>query len=164
MYYIYFIVHLIMNNKKDQPSLTPVYFCIFCFFIGLRIVPIVNSVKQWTPGSNRLTKKNLKRPNRALPLPCSPLTVVQQQIPYKKGRKDTADSVLAPENYNLVLQAVINPQIAQPGTVWSESKQQVVGAVDVHVSAPPAETVTVQPDGCIQHGRKLKKKVYIYAI
>ena len=134
----------------------------FLFFNGLRIVPIVDGVKQWTPGSNRLTKKNNKRPHLgpALPLPSSPLAVVQQQIPYKKGRKDTADSVLTPENYNLVLQAVINPQIAQPGTVWSESKQQVVGAVDVHVSAPPAETVTVQPDGGIQHGRKLKKNVY----
>ena len=124
----------------------------------------MNSVKQWTPGSNRLTKKNNKRPNLgpALPLPSSPLAVVQQQIPYKKGRKDTAHSVLTPENFNLVLHAVINPQIAQPGTVWSESKHQVVGAVDVHVSAPPAETVTVQPDGGIQHGRKLKKNCICY--
>ena len=41
----------------------------------------------------------------------------------------------------------------------------MIGAVDVHVSASPTETVTVQPDGTIQHGRKLmKKKVCIYSI
>ena len=106
-------------------------------------MPIVNSVKQWTPGSNRLSKKNLKRPSRGLALPCSPLATDHPQIPYKKGRKDTAHSVLTPENFNLVLHAVINPQIAQQGAVWSESKQKVIRAVDVHVSAPPAETVTV---------------------
>ena len=107
----------------------------------------MDGVKQRAPGSNRLTKKNNKRPNLgpALPLPSSPLTVVRHQIPYKKGRKDTAHSVLTPENFNLVLHAVINPQITPHGGGWSESKQ------------PPAETVTVQPDGSIQHGRKLKK-------
>jgi hypothetical protein len=126
-------------------------------------VPIVNSVKQWTPGSNHLSKKNLKRPNRgpALPLPCSPLTVLQPQVPYKKGRKDTAHSVLTPENFNLVLHAVINPKIVHHGGGWSESKQPVIETSVVSVSEPPAETLTVQPDGGIQHGRKLKKKVYM---
>ncbi|XP_056464861.1 uncharacterized protein LOC130404243 [Gadus chalcogrammus] len=46
---------------------------------------------------------------------------------------------------------VINPQIAQHGAVWSDSKHQVIGAVEVHASASPTETVTVQPDGTIQH-------------
>ena len=35
------------------------------------------------------------------------------------------------------------------------------------MSASPTETVTVQPDGTIQHGRKLMKKkkiMYIYSI
>ena len=67
----------------------------------------------------------------------------------------TPHSVLTPENFNLVLQAVINPKIAQHGGVWSESKQQVIETADVHVSASPTETVSVQPDGTIQHGRKL---------
>ncbi|XP_056441206.1 uncharacterized protein LOC130378480 isoform X2 [Gadus chalcogrammus] len=114
-------------------------------------VPIVDGVKQWTPGSNRLTKKNLKRPNLGPVLPCSQLTVVQQQIPYKKGRKDTAHSVLTPENFNLVLHAVINPKIAHHGGGWSESKQPLIDTSVVPVSEPPAETVTVQPDGGIQH-------------
>jgi hypothetical protein len=86
--------------------------------------------------------------------------VVQQQIPYKKGRKDTAHSVLTPENFNLVLHAVINPEIAHHGGGWSESKQPLIETSVVPVSEPPAETVTVQPDGGIQHGRKLKKNVY----
>ncbi|CAL8239246.1 unnamed protein product, partial [Gadus morhua 'NCC'] len=47
--------------------------------------------------------------------------------------------------------AVINPKIAQQGGVWSESKQQVIETVVVPVSEPPIETVTVQPDGTIQH-------------
>ena len=136
----------------------------FLFFNGLRIVPIVDGVKQWTPGSNRLTKKNNKRPHLgpALPLPSSPLAVVQQQIPYKKGRKDTAHSVLTPENLNLVLHAVINPEIARQGGGWSESKQPLIETSVVPVSEPPAETVTVQPDGGIQHGRKLKKNCICY--
>ncbi|XP_059930644.1 uncharacterized protein LOC132474129 [Gadus macrocephalus] len=113
------------------------------------IVPIAAAVKQRTPGPSRLSKKNLKRPaGIVVAIPCSPLTIDQPQILYKKARKDTAPSVLAPENFNQVIQAVINPQIAQHGAVWSNSKHQVIGAVEVHV---PAETVTVQPDGTIQH-------------
>ena len=86
---------------------------------------------------------------------------MQPQIPYKKGRKDTAHSALTPENFNLVLHAVINPKIVQQGGGWSESKQPVIETSVVHVSEPPTETVTVQLDGSIQHGRKLKKKKYI---
>ena len=125
------------------------------FVFEPRIVPIVDSVKQRTPGASRLSKKNLKRPGRGSALPCSPLATDHPQIPYKKFRKDTAHSALTPENFNLVLQAVINPKIAQHGGVWSESKQQVIETADVHVSASPTETVSVQPDGTIQHGRKL---------
>ena len=95
-------------------------------------------------------------------IPCSPLVIDQPQIPYKKARKDATQSVLAPENFNQVIDAVINPQIAQHGAVWSDSKHCVIGAVEVHVSALPTETVTVKPDGTIQHGRKLMKKKSMY--
>ena len=125
-------------------------------------------MKQRTPGPSRLSKKNLKRPaGIGLAIPCSPLAIDQPQIPYKKARKDATHSALAPENFNQVIHAVINPQIAQHGAVWSDSKHRVIGAVEVHVSASPTETVTVQPDGTIQHGRKLMKKkkiMYIYSI
>ena len=133
-------------------------------FIDSRIVPTVDSVKQRTPGASRLSKKKLKRPSRGLALPCSPLTLEHPRIPYKKARKDATHSALAPENFNQVIQAVINPQIAQHGAAWSDSKHRVIGDVEVHVSASPTETVTVQPDGTIQHGRILneKKSMYIF--
>ena len=133
-------------------------------FIDSRIVPTVDSVKQRTPGASRLSKKNLKRPSRGLALPCSPLATDHPQIPYKKACKDAAHSALTPENFNVVLQAVINPEIAQQGGGWSESKQHVIETVVVPVYEPPTETVTVQPDGTIQHGRKLKKKYTFYRV
>ncbi|XP_056444374.1 uncharacterized protein LOC130380977 [Gadus chalcogrammus] len=117
-------------------------------------VPIAAKVNQRTPGPtpSRLSKKNLKRSaGIGGAIPCSPQAIEQLQIPYKKARKDANHGGLAPEKYNQVIQAVINPQIVQHGAVWSDSKHQVIGEVDVHVSASPAETVTVQPDGTIQH-------------
>ena len=130
------------------------------------LAPIAANVNQRSPGLSRLSKKHLKRPAGIdAAIPGSSLTIEQPQIPYKKARKGAAHSALAPENFNHVIQAVINPQIAQHGAVWSDSKRQVIGAVEVHVSASPTETVTVQPDGTIQHGRKLnEKKVCIYSI
>ncbi|CAL8235951.1 unnamed protein product [Arctogadus glacialis] len=114
-------------------------------------VPNLDSVKQRTPGASRLSKKNLKRPSRGLALPCSPLTLDHPRIPYKKARKDATHSAFTPENFNLVLHAVINPKIAQQGGGWSESKQPVIETAVVNVSEPPTETVTMQPDGTIQH-------------
>ncbi|XP_056443174.1 uncharacterized protein LOC130380016 [Gadus chalcogrammus] len=117
-------------------------------------VPIVAKVNQRTPGPtpSRLSKKNLKRAaGIGGAIPCSPQTIEQLQIPYKKARKDTTHGGLAPENYNQVIQAVINPQIVQHGAVRADTNHQVIGEVDVHVSASPTETVTVQPDGTIQH-------------
>ena len=99
-------------------------------------------------------------------IPCSPLAIEQLQIPYKKARKDATHNGLTPENITQVIQAVINPQIAQHGVAWSDAKHCVIGDVEVHVSESHTETVTVQPVGTIQHGRKFneKKKACIYSI
>ena len=134
-------------------------------FFDPRLVPIEANVIQRTPGPNRLSKKNLKRSaGIGGAIPCPPLTIEQLQIPYKKARKDATHGGLAPENFTHVIQAVIKPQIAPHGAAWTDSNHQVIGDVEVHVSAAPTETVAVQPDGTIQHGRKLnekKKHVYI---
>ena len=97
-------------------------------------------------------------------IPCSPLAIEQLQIPYKKARKDATHNGLAPENFTQVIQAVINPQIAQHGAAWSDAKHCVIGDVEVHVSESPTETVTVQPDGTIQHGRKFNEKKHVYIL
>ena len=132
---------------------------VFVFVFMAHVAPSVCGVKQHAPWSKPPVKrKNLKRPSRGLALPCSPLALDHTQSPYKKTRKGDAHSVLTPGNFNLVLQAVISPEIARQGGGWSESKQPVVETVVESVSEPPTETVTVQPDGTIQHGRKLKKK------
>ena len=99
-------------------------------------------------------------------IPCSPLAIEQLQIPYKKARKDATHNGLTPENITQVIQAVINPQIAPHGAAWTDPKHCVIGDVEVYVHESPTETVTVQPDGTIQHGRKFneKKKACIYSI
>ncbi|XP_059893147.1 uncharacterized protein LOC132446723 [Gadus macrocephalus] len=112
-------------------------------------VPIAATVNQRSPGLSRLSKKRPAGIDAAIA--GSSLTIEQPQIPYKKTRKDAAHSAIAPENFNHVIQAVINPQIAQHGAVWSDAKRQVIGAVEVHVPASPTEIVTVQPNGAIQH-------------
>ncbi|XP_030207259.1 uncharacterized protein LOC115540252 [Gadus morhua] len=115
-------------------------------------LPIEANVIQRTPGPNRLSKKNLKRSaGVVVAIPCSPLALEQLQIPYKKARKDATHNGLAPENITQVIQAVINPQIAPHGAAWTDPKHRVIGDVEVHVSESPTETVTVQPDGTIQH-------------
>ena len=134
-------------------------FCIL--FFDPCLVPIAATVNQRSPGLSRLSKKRPAGIDAAIA--GSSLTIEQPQIPYKKTRKDAAHSAIAPENFNHVIQAVINPQIAQHGAVWSDAKRQVIGAVEVHVPASPTEIVTVQPNGAIQHGRKLNEKsIYIY--
>ncbi|XP_030222038.1 uncharacterized protein LOC115550843 [Gadus morhua] len=115
-------------------------------------VPIEANVIQRTPGPNRLSKKNLKRSaGVVVAIPCSPLAIEQLQIPYKKARKDATHNGLTPENITQVIQAVINPQIAPHGAAWTDPKHRVIGDVEVYVPESPTETVTVQPDGTIQH-------------
>ncbi|CAL8241468.1 unnamed protein product [Gadus morhua 'NCC'] len=115
-------------------------------------VPIEANVIQRPSGTNRLSKKNLKRSaGIGGAIPCSPQAIEQLQIPYKKARKDATHGGLAPENFTHVIQAVINPQIAPHGAAWTDSNHQVIADVEVRVSAAPTETVAVQPDGTIQH-------------
>ena len=136
-------------------------------FYDPRLVPIEANVIQRPSGTNRLAKKkNLKRSaGIGGAIPCPPLTIEQLQIPYKKPRKDATHGGLAPENFTHVIQAVINPQIAPHGAAWTDSNHQVIADVEVRVSAAPTETVAVQPDGTIQHGRKLnEKKACVYSI
>ena len=129
-------------------------------FFDPRLVPIEANVIQRPSGTNRLAKKkNLKRSaGIGGAIPCSPQAIEQLQIPYKKARKDATHGGLAPENFTHVIQAVINPQIAPHGAAWTDSNHQVIADVEVRVSAAPTETVAVQPDGTIQHGRKLNEK------
>ena len=134
-------------------------------FFDPRLVPIEANVIQRPSGTNRLTKKNLKRSaGIGGAIPCSPLAIEQLQIPYKKARKDATHNGLAPENFTQVIQAVINPQIAPHGAAWTDSNRRVIGDVEVHVSESPTETVTVQPDGTIQHGRKFNEKKHVYIL
>ena len=132
----------------------------FVFMVHVDTLPVAPSacgVKRWALGAGRLPKKNLKEQAADWLYPAHHH---QRIIHNKRARKGVAQNAFTPENINLILHVVINTEISKQGGGWSVTEQPVAEPV----SEPPTETVTVQPDGTIQHGKQLKKKYICYRV
>ncbi|CAL8253839.1 unnamed protein product [Gadus morhua 'NCC'] len=65
--------------------------------------------------------------------------------------KKTGHTQLKGRGYCLESGQTLDDWRKSQGVGWSESKPPVIETSVVHVSEPPTETVTLQPDGTIQH-------------
>jgi len=72
------------------------------------------------------------------PLPCSPLA----RPKLKRRRRKVVQETITPATIDLILKAARTPAISVHGG-------------DAPAPEQPVETVTVQPDGTIQHGNKM---------